>query len=61
MDETLNLEVFASPEEVKLYKDEVIVLIKDNHNPAIQNVRCLGAKPIVSVDTEVVKFYKELS
>ena len=60
VDETLNLEVFAFPEEAKLYKDEVIVLIKDNPNPAILNVQCLGAKPIVNVDTEVVKFERAL-
>ena len=33
--ETLNLEVFAFPEEAKLYKDEVIVLI----NPSIWHER----------------------
>ena len=60
VDETLNLEVFAFPEEAKLYKDEVIVLIKDNPNPAILNVQCLGARPIVNVDTEVVKFERAL-
>lgn len=35
VDETLNLQVFAFPEESKLYKDEVICLIKDNPNPTI--------------------------
>jgi len=35
IDETLNLQVFAFPDEAKIYKDEVIVLIKDNPNPTI--------------------------
>jgi len=52
--------VFAFPEEAKLYKDEVIVLIKDNPNPTILNVQCLGAKPVVNVDTETVKFERAL-
>ena len=50
IDETLNLQVFAFPEEAKLYKDEVIVLIKDNPNPTILNIQCLGAKPVCSAD-----------
>ena len=35
VDETLNLQVFAFPEEARLYKDEIICLIKDNPNPTI--------------------------
>ena len=60
IDETLNLQVFAFPEEAKLYKDEVIVLVKDNPNPAILQVQCTGAKPIVNVDFETVKFERAL-
>ena len=43
-----------------MYKDEVIVLIKDNPNPSILNIQCLGAKPVVNVDTETVKFERAL-
>jgi len=35
VEETLQLRVFAFPEEAKLYKDEVVMLIKDNPNPVI--------------------------
>lgn len=50
IDETKNLTVYAFPEQAKLYKDEVICLLKDNPNPVIFNVQCLGAKPVVEVD-----------
>ena len=60
VDETLNLQVFAFPEEAKLYKDEIICLIKDNPNPTILQVQCLGAQPIVNVDQETVKFERAL-
>lgn len=60
VDETLELWVYAFPEEAKLYKDEVICLIKDNPNPTILQVQCLGARPIVNVDHEVVKFERAL-
>ena len=35
---SMELQVYAFPDEAKLYKDEVIVLIKDNPNPTILNV-----------------------
>ena len=60
VDETLNLQVFAFPEEAKLYKDEIICLIKDNPNPTILQIQCLGAQPIVKVDQETVKFERAL-
>ena len=60
VDETLNLQVFAFPDEAKLYKDEVICLLKDNPNPTILQIQCLGAQPIVNVDREVVKFERAL-
>ena len=43
-----------------MYKDEVICLLKDNPNPAILSLQCLGACPIVNVDHEVVKFERAL-
>lgn len=60
VDETLNLQVFAFPEAAQLYKDEVICLLKDNPNPTILQIQCLGAQPIVNVDQEVVKFERAL-
>jgi len=38
MDETKNLTVFAFPDQAKLYKDEIICLLKDNPNPVIFSV-----------------------
>jgi hypothetical protein len=38
VDETLNLQVFAFPDEAKLYKDEIICLLKDNPNPTILSI-----------------------
>ena len=60
VDETLELWVYAFPEEAQLYSDEVICLLKDNPNPTVLNVQCLGAKPIVTLDQEVVKFERAL-
>ena len=50
VDETKHLTVYAFPEQAKLYKDEVICLLKDNPNPIIFSVQCLGAKPVIEVD-----------
>ena len=35
MDETLQLRVYAFPEQAQLYSDQLVVLIKDNPNPVI--------------------------
>ena len=35
VDETKNLTVYAFPDQAKVYKDEVICLLKDNPNPVI--------------------------
>jgi hydrocephalus-inducing protein len=56
VDETKHLTVYSFPHEAKPFKDEVICLLKDNPNPVIFNVQCLGAKPVVEVDQEVVEF-----
>lgn len=60
VDETLNLNVFAFPDEAKNFKDEVIVLIKDNPNPVILPISCRGEKPVVITDLETVKFERAL-
>mmetsp|Transcript_39618 Transcript_39618/g.60632 ORF Transcript_39618/g.60632 Transcript_39618/m.60632 type:complete len:241 (-) Transcript_39618:6314-7036(-) len=56
VDETKNLTVFCFPDQAKLFKDDIICLIKDNPNPTVFNVQALGAEPIVEVDQEVVAF-----
>jgi hydrocephalus-inducing protein len=38
VDETKDLTVYSFPHEAKLFKDEVICLLKDNPNPVIFNV-----------------------
>jgi hydrocephalus-inducing protein len=53
---TQNLTVYAFPDQAKLFKDEIICLIKDNPNPVIFNIQCLGAQPVVAVDQEIVEF-----
>lgn len=50
VDETKVLTVYAFPEKAQGYKDEIICLIKDNPNPILFNVGCLGSKPVVEVD-----------
>lgn len=50
IDETKNLIVYAFPDQAKLFKDEIICLVKDNPNPVIFSIQCLGAKPVVEVD-----------
>jgi hydrocephalus-inducing protein len=56
IDETKPLTVYSFPDQAKPFKDEVICLLKDNPNPVIFNVQCLGAKPVVEVDQDVVEF-----
>lgn len=56
IDETKNLTVYSFPDQARPFKDEVICLLKDNPNPVIFNVQCLGAKPVVEVDQDVVEF-----
>jgi hydrocephalus-inducing protein len=50
IDETKNLTVYGFPDAAKIFKDEVICLLRDNPNPVIFAVQCQGAKPIVEVD-----------
>jgi hypothetical protein len=56
VEETENLTVWSFPEEDKVYNDKIIALIKDNPNPAVFNVKCIGIKPVVKVDNPVVQF-----
>ena len=56
IDETKILTVFAFPDHAKLYKDEIVCLLKDNPNPTIFNIQVLGAEPVIEVDQEVVAF-----
>lgn len=56
IDETKNLTVYGFPDQAKPYKDDIICLLKDNPNPVIFSVQCLGAKPVVEVDQDIVEF-----
>jgi hydrocephalus-inducing protein len=57
---TLNLKVFAFPSEAMEYNDELIVLIKDNPNPVVIPIQCLGAKPVVTSSNDILKFERQL-
>ena len=51
------IRVWAIPDEAKKFKDEIIVMIKDNPQPLIVPITCTGAKPIVDIiDGEPMKF-----
>ena len=56
IDETKDLTVFCFPDKAEAFKDEIIALIQDNPNPVIFPMQCLGAKPIVEVDSDIVEF-----
>lgn len=56
VDETKHLTVFAFPDQARLFKDEIVCLLKDNPNPTIFNIQALGAEPVVEVDQGVVEF-----
>jgi hydrocephalus-inducing protein len=60
VEETLQLRVFAFPDEAKLFKDEVVCLLKDNPNAVCLPIQCLGAKPGVSVSNDTVMFERAL-
>ena len=54
--ETKDLTVFAFPDQARLYKDQIVCLLKDNPNPTIFHIQALGAEPVIEVDQEVVEF-----
>jgi hydrocephalus-inducing protein len=56
VDESKELTVYAFPEQARLYKDEIVCLLKDNPNPTIFPLQALGAEPAVEVDQDVVAF-----
>lgn len=55
-DQTKNLTIWSFPDQAKLYKDEIVCLLKNNPNPSIFSIQALGAQPVVEVDQEVVEF-----
>lgn len=51
------LRVWAIPNAAQKFRDEIIVMIKDNPTPVILPIQCLGSKPIVEIEEgEPVKF-----
>ena len=56
IDETKELTVFSFPDQAKVFKDQIVCLLKDNPNPTIFNLQALGAEPVVEVDQETVQF-----
>lgn len=55
-DEEAELTLWAFPDEAKEYKDELVCLVKDNPNPLVYPIVCMGCKPEVKVDNEKVEF-----
>jgi len=60
VDETKDLEVFAFPEEVGVFEDSVLALVKGNPKPSIFPVVCQGEKPTAQSDPELIVFEKIL-
>lgn len=56
VEETQNLTVWCFPQDNKVYTDKIVSLLKDNPNPAVFNVQCTGAKPVVKIDNPNVQF-----
>lgn len=56
VDQTEMLTVWAFPDKAQSFRDEIVALVRDNPNAYVFNLGCLGAKPIVEVDNEVVEF-----
>ena len=44
------------PDSVQKFKDELIIMIKDNPLPVIVPLQCSGAKPVVDILNNDVKF-----
>jgi hydrocephalus-inducing protein len=60
IDQTLPVRIYAFPDQAQLYTDQVVILIKDNPNPVILPIQCLGAKPGVAVSHDTVQFERAL-
>ncbi len=43
------IRVWAIPDEAKEFKDELIVMIKDNPVPLVIPLRCQGSKPSIEI------------
>lgn len=56
IDETKMLTVYSFPDQAKIFKDEVLCLVKDNPNPTCFSIQAQGAEPVVSVDQDCVEF-----
>lgn len=51
------IRVWAIPDEDKKFKDDLIIMIKDNPIPVIIPMQALGAKPIIKIiEGEPVRF-----
>ena len=40
IDETKELVVYSFPDQAKVFKDEIVCLIKDNPNPTFFSIQC---------------------
>ena len=56
INETKELTIWAFPEEAKSFNEDIVCIVKDNPNPAVFSLACIGAKPIAEVDNEIIEF-----
>jgi len=54
----LEVKVWAIPDELRKFRDDLIIMIKDNPTPVVLPLTCLGCKPQVSIlqGAEQVRF-----
>lgn len=47
--EPKELRIWALPDSAEEFKDELIVMIKNNPNPIVIPLKCLGSKPVLEI------------
>jgi hydrocephalus-inducing protein len=56
MEQTEEIRVWAFPDAVQKFKDDLICMINNNPMPAIFKLQCDGVKPVVEVSSENIFF-----
>jgi hydrocephalus-inducing protein len=54
------IRVWAIPDSAQVFKDELIIMLKNNPLPEIVPITCLGAKPQIDVEGNPMKFNRIL-
>lgn len=58
--ESQTIRIWALPQEEGVFKEELICVVKDDPNPVIWRMRCLGVFPKVELSTREIKFERLL-